>query len=172
MYNYKASHSHTCNHEASYSYLCNLKHHIRTCAAMKHHVHVLITVHHPWPQGVCNHGDTVNNDAESLNHMSKVLREQNCMFRSLLEASNLLRMRTDSLLKDVLQEKAKSRSGFTTGSSSEWSPVSSVPAVHQAHEKLRESAMVLRVPEADAVGGRGPTYHVDSNAGTCDTRSF
>ena len=97
-------------------------------------------------QGVCNHGDTTNNDAEASFKMMANMREHENLFSSLLSYSMLERARTTTLLEEV--EKTKARTGKKLGE--EWPDGVDVPvpSIETAHAKLRTQASSLPVPVA------------------------
>ena len=95
-------------------------------------------------QGVCNHGDTTNNDAEIANRMLHKMRESDDMFSSLTNFVTYERARVVSLMAEV--EKVKKKTGAKLGEP--WPSACAVPFVEDGNQKLRVAASTLPVPTA------------------------
>ena len=95
-------------------------------------------------QGVCNHGDTTNNDAEIANRMLHKMRESDDMFSSLTNFVTYERARVVSLMTEV--EKVKEKTGAKLGEP--WPSACAVPFVEDCNQKLRVAASTLPVPTA------------------------
>ena len=96
-------------------------------------------------QGVCNHGDTTNNNAEYFNHMLVSTREADDLYESMLSYATFERVRTTSLLEEV--EKLRKSVGSTLWAS-DWPKPVAVPAVEAEHHQLRAQAFILSAPTA------------------------